>query len=167
MKKIIKLSMLGVGGALAIAGAGTIGGTYSQYNNYQLIVDAYNTSSEIATPTASLSEYVETMNKQWSLLTPETKESIIKEQNKLKEMYPTFEDYKNYIGSVGIISSSQEKAMRAYYNLETGYNYNYNADQSGVIAGSVLLSIGGVVAIAGGVLYFTDKNKQPKQQTNN
>lgn len=171
--KLLKWSLLGVGGSLAIAGAGTLGGTYSQYSNYQLIVAEWESLNELASSTSStmsLNFYVD----YWNLnikyaMTEDNKNSLLQTQKYLRKTYPTFESFKVVFNSIdstdGVITLppsnyNSEKTLLSAYNKLKYYDYNTIASESGLIAGSTLLAFGGVMSIAGASMFLVNKNKK-------
>lgn len=159
MKKGIKIALTVVGAAVAVVGAGLVGGTYGSYSNYQNIMtisDIYKKENASSSETIS----VDTWNKNIGNLTADEKDQYNKNLQQQKDafykQYPTYDDYKKAYSSYGMT----DQQIQDTYNLQVAsfsLNYDYNADQGGVIAGSVLLAIGLVVFIAFLVLLLKKK----------
>lgn len=203
MKKILKLSLAGLGGVVAIVGAGLVGGTYNQFKNYQALSTFANDSTSIWKNDETAFDYLFPQNSSggssypssypysystilpywwnktlWTTTTSNGTSSVVNASNlisyynkmtpvddssasslnsSLYNQYPSFDDfYKYYTSSTSSSGTSSSGTTLTKAQLEDVYklmvdmsnlDVRYNADQGGVIAGSVLLAAGLIVLI--------------------
>ena len=181
--KIIKKSLpfLVAGLAVAIIGAGTIGGTYVQYQNYQLLSAQYYVNLEILkygidsgiysndieiSESQTVEQYIEKYNQNWNELSFSDRQqlNLYLEISKIDfyNNYPTYNDFQIQMQSYGLTDDELTKRL---YNVEVSnfnFNFNYNADQAGVIAGSILLSIGVLTLIISLIVFLKIHKKNKK-----
>ncbi|MDE6429165.1 MAG: hypothetical protein K2K18_01485, partial [Malacoplasma sp.] len=180
IKKIIvkkRLPFLLVGLALAIIGAGTIGGTYGSYQNYQNLNTIYsiqmkygtnNSSGETTVTFRTFKDFVNNWNDSWNTLTVSQKNELNNQMATSRtNFYQSFPNYSTYQSQMKQADSSiSEEQIRANYDItiaSMNINYNYNADQAGVIAGAALLAIG----ILGFIIFLIVLIKNKKKNTEN
>lgn len=196
MKKILKLSLAGLGGVVAIVGAGLVGGTYNQFKNYQALSTFANDSTSMwknddgetaynyfignslggsyyssilpnwwnktlwtTTTSNGTSSVVNASNliSYYNKMTPVGDNYAVSLNSSLYNQYPTFDDfYKAYTSSTSSSGTSSSGTTLTKAQLEDVYklmvdmsnlDVRYNADQGGVIAGSVLLAAGLIILI--------------------
>lgn len=173
MKKVIKITLTFASAAIAVIGAGTIAGTYGSYKNYQAISDMQNIINSDQQLPALISSTASTFGfsindispdgwndhfATWSDLYKESQnEYIYWFKNQTYMSYPTYFYYQEFAMQNGLSLQLAEETWNLYSDLFS-LNFDYNAEQGGVIAGSVLLSIG-FVAFIGFLVIFLKKKK--------
>lgn len=156
MKKSLKITFTVVGAAVAVIGAGVLGGTYGSYSNYQALLTIYNIGKKEAGSNASSLPSFDKGISQWNeaqaKMSADERNTLNKQNQAAKDafykQYPTFNDYENAMSKGGYYTKDQIQDLYNEQVATFSINYNYNADQGGVIAGSVLLAIGLVAFIA-------------------
>lgn len=158
------------GVAIAVIGAGLTGGLYSSYSNYQSLATIYNITkkdvgSNINGTSLSLDDFIKNWNKNLAKLTDNQKNQanqlIETEKENWYKSYPTYNDYENNM----LKSGYTKDQIQDNWNQQTAYfsvNYNYDANQDGVIAGSVLLAIGLAAYIVFSVIFLVIWKKEKK-----
>lgn len=163
MKKGIKIALTVVGAAVAVVGAGLVGGTYGSYSNYQALSTGYNFAQKQSGSSSlgSFDSYVSNWNDTQAKLTADQKKQNNEQLQSLKDafykQYPNYSTYQDAMSKGGYYTYSYIQDMWNAQVASFSINYDYNADQGGVIAGSVLLAIGLVVFIAFLVLLLKKK----------
>ncbi|MDE5767584.1 MAG: hypothetical protein K2H56_03470 [Malacoplasma sp.] len=166
-----------VGLALAIIGAGTLGGTYGSYQNYQNLNTIYsiqmkygtnNSSGETTVTFRTFKDFVNNWNDSWNTMTVSQKNELNNQMATSRtNFYQSFPNYSTYQSQMKQADSSiSEEQIRANYDItiaSMNINYNYNADQAGVIAGAALLAIG----ILGFIIFLIVLIKNKKKNTEN
>ena len=188
MKKGLNIALLVISGAVIVIGAGTLGGTFPQFKNYQTISTQYNDVQKMlnsipadvlsSDPTlqqlvqqyqnTSLSDSVNAWNSNIASLTAAEKTTLNNALKASKETFyqqwPNFEAYKEWFNQIAGSSGStmDENVLRLLYSSQTStfeMNYNYSADQAGLIAGAVLLVLGLVAFITFLAIFLKNKKR--------
>lgn len=163
MKKKLSITFTVLGGAVAIVGMGLLGGTYNSFKNYQSIITIqnydrnYDYDNMVNQDYSSLSNWNTAIAKMSQSDKDAKNKEIQNEKNQFYKTYPTYDDFKknmsSYITNKQLIKDSWGVEM-ALFSLD----YNYDAEQAGVAAGSVLLVVG-VVAFIGFLVVLLKKKK--------
>lgn len=155
--KVIKITLTVVGAAAAVIGAGLIGGTYGSYSNYQNIttIDNYYYNQYKAECPISISS--------WNAYYVNNESNDF--ESKKEQFFADYSPYDNYYKKIMSATSpwdltsilmfppenKSDQTIKDSYDANVAYyslNYNYDASQAGVIAGSVILSVGLITFIS-------------------
>lgn len=235
LTKKLTITLTTLSGVVVLVGAGTLGGTYNSYSNYQLLTDmqktingdpwlknssnldnlttqiekeaqsySYSVTGKSSDPKSnddstisynynfSLTYNFSSINeispsgwnsKYWGLNNNKAwndnyKESQNSYRSTLKgifqKMFPSYESYeKFFVNNASTLSPGanskelQSRSSETYklYNSLYSLNYEFDASQGGVIAGSVVLIVGAIAFITMLVIIFL-KNKKRKKEIN-
>lgn len=162
MKKKLSITFTVLSGAVAIVGMGLLGGTYNSFKNYQSIITIQNYDRNYLNDSMSSEVYASLSN--WNTAVAKMSQSDKDAQNKTLQsqrdqfykIYPTYDAFKKSLGSM--TTNQILKDEWGFYVAMLSLNYNYDAEQAGVAAGSVLLVVG-VVAFIGFLVVLLKKKK--------
>ena len=165
MKKGLNIFWLIASAGVAVIGAGTLGGTYGSYQNYQSLTTYYNFQAKYNLNPGYLKDFVNKWNVDWSKLSYSEKQQLNSQLADSRitfyESFPTYDDYQTQMKQIN--SNMSDEQIKDNYNLQIALmkiDYNYNADQTGVIAGSVVLAIGLVCFIIFLIVFIKNKKKK-------
>lgn len=164
MKKGLNIFWLIASAGVAVIGAGTLEGTYGSYQNYQSLTTDYNFQAKYNLNPEYLKDFANKWNVDWSKLSYSEKQQL---NSRLADSRITFyESFPTYYDSntdEKINSNMSDEQIKDSYNVAIALmkiNYNYNADETRVIAGSVVLAIGVVCFIIFLIVFIKNKKKK-------
>ncbi|MDE7088313.1 MAG: hypothetical protein K2O19_02125, partial [Malacoplasma sp.] len=127
----------------------------------------YSNDIEIS-ESSTVEQYIEKYNQKWNELSFSERQQLNLYLGILKNdfyiNYPTYNDFQIQMQSYGL---NDDELTKRLYNVEVSnfnFNYNYNADQAGVIAGSILLSIGVLTLIISLIVFLKIHKKNKKKK---
>ena len=166
MKKGLNIFWLIASAGVSVIGAGTLGGTYGSYQNYQSLTTDYNFQAKYNNLNPGyLKDFVNKWNVDWNKLSYSEKQQLNSQLANSRitfyKSFPTYEDYQTQMKKIN--SNMSDEQIKDSYDVTIALmkiNYNYNADETGVIAGSVVLAIGVVCFIIFLIVFIKNKKKK-------
>lgn len=179
MKKKLSITFTVLGGAVAIVGMGLLGGTYNSFKNYQSIITLqnyyrnYNYAFDEDSVSVSISSWSNAIANEdsvsissWNNAIANMKQSekdnynniIQKDKNDFYKVFKTYDDFNSMMKQNSSYSTQHIKDIWGVYMAFFSLDFNYDAEQAGVAAGSVLLVVG-VVAFIGFLVVSLKRKK--------